>query len=466
MDGSLLRTDTLHESFADILFRRPLALLATAPALLRGRAHFKRRLSALAGCDWRHAPLREDFVAYLAQQRSAGRTLHLVTAADQSVADAVAARVGLFDTVHGSDGTRNLKGAHKLAFIRETFGGPFCYAGDCGADIALWRHADGIILAGASPSTARTARRLGPPIEAEFPDRGSRGKAWLEGLRLHQWAKNTLIFAPFFLSHSFAQPELLLHVLLGFLILGVVASSTYVINDIADLDADRQHWKKRARPFARGALPIWQGVLFAPVAIAFSIGAAFALEPGFALLLLFYLAMTLSYSFGLKRIPILDLVMIGGLFTLRLAMGSVLVGVEFSTWLLTFSMFLFFSLSVAKRHVEILKSEQRGDTARLPGRGYQVGDGALTVSLGVSSAVVSVFILVLYLMEDVILGGTYSDPRFLWAVPVAIGLWLGRVWMLAHRGQMDHDPVAFAIGDRTSLALGVLVGASFLLASL
>ncbi|MGD2131247.1 MAG: UbiA family prenyltransferase [Maricaulaceae bacterium] len=465
LDGTLIKTDTLFERIARALFHQPWALAAALPTLRRGRAAFKAALAERVTLARETLPVRDDLLAYLAEETARGREIHLVTAADRATADAIAEAVGGFASVEASQDGVNLKGPRKLERLKARFPGGFAYAGDSAADLAIWGEAHSIVLAGASPSARAAAKALGRPVEAEFHNGASMAAAWAKLLRPHQWLKNTLIFAPLLLGHAYAGLGDLPRVVLGFLILGVVASSTYVLNDLADLEADRLHHSKRDRPLARGDVKIAHALIAAPAGLVLGLLAALALAPAFAAWLAAYVVLTLAYTIYLKRVPVLDTTVLAGLFTLRLIMGVVVAGVPMSDWLLTFSMFFFFSLSIAKRHTEILRKAEAGETA-LAGRGYRTADEPLTLGLGVAAGAASVLILVLYLIEDVFLQRGYGQPAFLWAAPLTVFLWLSRVWLLSHRGEMVDDPVVFALKDRMSLVCAVVLALAYFLAVL
>jgi 4-hydroxybenzoate polyprenyltransferase len=464
MDGALLRTDVLFEGLAQAFFRAPLATLAALRFLMEGRAAFKRRIAELSDLDVSLLPVREEFVLHLQSERDRGREIHLYTAADHDMASQVAEQIGLFHSVVGTSDNVNLKGQAKLAKIEERFPQGFTYAGDSHADLPIWKTAEGIVLAGASESVARRARTLGKPIEAEFGQ--SRPlSSWWRALRIHQWTKNLIVYFPLLLSPFALNVDALMATGLGFIILGFVASGCYLINDMADLTADRRHRSKRDRPLASGALPIQHAAIAAPLLIFGGVIAAFVLSPPFAGGLLLYVATTLSYSLRLKRVPLLDVFLLGLLYTLRLIMGILLIGVMVSGWLLTFSMFFFTALSLAKRHAELMNA-QSGVERRIAGRGYLTTDAPLTLSLGISLTTASNLILVLYMVEEAFPSGLYVSPAWLWAAPLLVSLWTMRIWLLAHRGELDDDPVAFAIRDRISLALGAVLAAAFMVARL
>lgn len=456
MDGALLTTDTLHEGVVTALLRRPWRLLRALSQLPKGRAAVKAALVD-DSMDGVHAyPVRRDFLAYLRAEREGGRRLHLVSAADHRVASAVAARIGLFDSVIASRDEVNLKGPAKAEHLVRTFPAGFSYAGDSAADLAVFPKAQTIVLAGAKPHITARAQQLGVPIEATFPAEPLRLKPLMRALRLHQWAKNLLVFVPLLLSGSLIEALPVLRCVAGFLLMGLVASGTYIINDLSDLAADRVHPTKAARPFAAGQIPVLGGVAGAVLLISLGLAGAWALSPKFFGLLCVYCVGTLSYTLALKRTPLADVSVLAGLYALRVGMGAALSFAPLSDWLLVFSLFFFLSLSLAKRHVELVRLHQRG-VQEVAGRGYRASDMVLTLPLGVASAMTSLLVMVMFLVFEAFPPHNYPNPGFLWAAPGVVFLWLCRIWLLASRGELHDDPVSFAVKDQTSLGLGLLL---------
>lgn len=463
MDGALLRTDVLFEAIASGLARRPLQTLLAFRFLLAGRARFKRAIAEINDVDVESLPLREDFITYLAAERAAGRPLHLVTAAQEEIAKEVAQRVGLFDTVQGSTDGRNLKGGKKLEAIQERFPAGFAYAGDSAADLKVWREADAIVLAGASPGVAAQARRMSKPVEGEFNEPPANLRVWIKALRVHQWSKNGLVFVALMLSHRYLDPGAWLATIQAWGAMCLTASGTYLINDLSDLAADRRHRSKQFRPLAAGKIPIQTALLLAPVLILAGLAIGFAGSVSLGLLICLYLAMTLSYSMALKRVPMLDVTILGGLYTVRVIIGAVAIAAALSPWLLTFSFFFFFAMSLAKRHVELVRALAAG---KIDGRGYLPGDAPVTLAFGVSATAASILIMMLYMVEEAFPSGAYGRPEFLWTAPVLVAIWTMRIWLLAQRGELSDDPVAFAVKDKTSWLLGAIFGVCFLAATL
>ena len=462
LDGSLLLTDSLYEQVAVAAFNQPLCLFQRLPALLRGRAALKAALAQEIDLSFETLPLCNDLVEWLRGEANKGREVHLCSAANQAVVDAVARHLTFFTTAVGSDKI-NLKGQAKADHLARRFPAGFVYAGDSRADLLVWSAADRIVLANASPSVAKAARNLGKTVEAEFKNPSLTIADSLKALRVHHWSKNALIFVPFILGHAWVDGTAIVNTLLGLVCLLMVTSATYLINDIADLEADRRHWSKCNRALASGRLPIPAGFLLAGLLLIAGFAGAFFLSSGFALTLAGYLVLTLAYSFGLKRVPLVDTLTIGTLFTSRLVMGIALLHQTYSEWLLTFSMFFFVSLAIAKRHTEIVRASTNANNS-LKSRGYYVEDAPLTLALGVSSSVASLIIMVLFIVEEVQQRNLYAYPKVLWAIPIVLSLWVSRIWLLAHRGQMNDDPVSFALRDRVSLVLGAAIAVIFVIA--
>lgn len=460
LDGTLLLGDVLHEQIMLGLFTNPLALLRCLWTLRHGRLAFKSALAAAFPMAVSALPVRAELVDWLRQNRAFGRELHLCTASRQEIAEQFAAELGIFSSASGSQQI-NLKGEAKAEFLVRNFPDGFVYAGDSRADLAVWRRAAGVVLAGASKSVEHAARALGKPVEANFPQERYGVRDWFSALRLHHWSKNALVFLPLILAHQWHDIHAALRTLLGFLALVLLISCTYLINDLADLGADRAHWSKCHRAIAAGRISILGAFSFAMAGIALAMAGSFMISPAAAIAFAAYLVTTLAYSFGLKQIPLLDTFIIAFLFTLRLVIGTALAGVYYSEWLLAFSMTFFFSLAMAKRHGEILRAVAKGLNSA---RGYRAGDTLVTGTLGISTGVGSCLIIALFFANDSFQHAVYRHIQFLWAMPLFIGILIGRVWLLAQRGEMEDDPVSFVLRDKALLCLGAVTALVFLLA--
>jgi 4-hydroxybenzoate polyprenyltransferase len=461
LDGTLLLTDSLNEQFIKAFFTNPLLLLVCLVNLRRGRAAFKAALADKFPLDVDTIPINELFVMWLRERREQGRELHLCTAAHQSIADSVAARTGVFNSAVGSQAV-NLKSQTKADHLVRRFPAGFVYAGDSHADLAVWRRAEAIVLAGSRSAVDQAARALGKPIEASFPVPSAGLKDWIRAIRVHHWSKNALVFVPLLLGHDWNSRWADLHVFLGFLVLLMLISSTYLINDLADLDSDRAHWSKRRRPIASGRIPVMAAFLAGIAGISLALILGFLISLPFDLALGCYLAITLGYSFGLKQVPLLDTFIIGVLFTVRIIMGTALAGQVYSQWLLAFSMMFFFSLATAKRQTELLRAVENG---RSKVRGYRAEDILVNATFGVATGISSLIIMALYFADASFQHSVYYHrPAFLWIMPMLVGILVGRVWLLAQRGEMHDDPVSFAVRDPAMLGLAIIAVIVFILA--
>ncbi|GAB6845473.1 4-hydroxybenzoate polyprenyltransferase [Methylorubrum rhodinum] len=459
LDGTLLRTDLLLEGAVSLLRRNLLMVFAMLLWLPRGKAYFKRKVAERAVLDIATMPANAALMAHIEAERAQGREIVLATAADEVMALKVMQAFPVFDRVVASDGVRNLKGAAKAEQLASLYPQGFDYAGNAAADLPVWVRAQKIIVVEAPGGVARAARALGKPVQ-EFPA-ASRLRALAKGLRLHQWAKNGLVFLPLVLGGKAGDAAAWGLASAAFLALGLVASASYLLNDLLDLPHDRAHWSKRERPLASGRLPLLAGLFALVLGLAGGLGVAFAAGPAVLAGVLAYLALTLTYSAWLKRVPMLDALTLGSLFTLRIAVGVAAVAVAWSPWLLTFSMFLFTSLSFAKRHTELRGAAKRGRSGKLSGRGYQSADEPVVLAFGIAAGLASVVIFILYLANEAFRHAVLAAPLALWAFPMVLVLFMGRVWLLAGRDELNDDPVAFAVKDRPSLALAGIAGLAF-----
>jgi hypothetical protein len=357
-----VQADTLHEAVLACARDEPLALHRLGRGLRQGKAAFKRAASSgRVAFDPSLLPYNQAVLDYLAAEKKAGRRIGLFTAADQSIADAVAEHLGLFEVARGSDGITNLSGTEKARAIREEFGPRFAYAGDSAADRPIFEQAESVVLVG---PVARLQGLLsaGKPVEATFASHRAGPRVWATALRLRHWSKNVLVFvAPVLALHMSAAS--IPQALLLFLLMGALASATYLVNDLLDLAADRQHPTKRFRPFASGAIPARDGAAAAAILILLALGLGLLLPWAAQASLVAYLVITLAYSFVLKRQPIVDVFVLAGLFTLRVLAGSLLLPTPVSPWLLTFSMLFFLGLAMIKRYAELDRVVKAGAPA-------------------------------------------------------------------------------------------------------
>lgn len=461
LDGTLLQTDLLIESALLLLHRNPLFLFNMLLWLLRGKANLKREIARRVDFDPSLLPYNPAILSLL-RRESARRDVVLVTASDESLARAVATHVGHFSSVMASDGSTNLTGASKASRLIAAFGERgFDYAGNARIDMQIWKHSRSALVVGDRGLVARAAGVT--TVSEHIIAPAGRFRAWLKALRIHQWIKNLLVFLPLLAAHRAFDADSVMFALLGFFCFGLCASGVYLLNDLLDLPADRRHPEKRKRPFAAGTLPLSHGLTLAPFLAVGSFALATWFSLDFALVLAGYYMLTLAYSLALKRRPMLDVIVLAGLYTVRIIAGIAAIQVAPSFWLLAFSMFIFLSLAILKRYTELLVMRGNGKMMA-SGRGYAVDDLPLLQSMGTASGYLSVLVLALYINSSAS-ELLYRHPQVLSLLCPLLLYWVSRAWVIAHRGLMHHDPVVFAAVDRTSrilllLAALIMVGAT------
>lgn len=463
IDGTLVHSDLLVES-AFVLARRSPQNLVRLPGWLRaGKATLKAEIARRADLGIENLPYNQPLIAYLRREKDNGRRLILATAANEKYAHQVAEHLQLFDAVLASDAQTNLAGDKKLAAIRAEVGDTsFDYAADHEVDHAIWRHARKAVLVNASDKLERSARHS-YDVGESFPPEKTDWRIWTQALRVHQWAKNALIFVPLLAAHQYADFAMIGAAVLAFIAYSLLASSVYILNDLVDLGDDRQHPRKCERPFASGRIPILHGVIAIPILLAAAVLIAAFLPPLFWAVLACYYGLTLAYSLGLKQLALIDVLTLAALYTLRIIAGGAATGIPLSFWLLALSMSIFLSLAMAKRCTELLVMAEHSGDAPL-GRGYIASDLAPLRSLGTAAGYAAVVILALYINSPDITDH-YTHPARIWVLCPVVLYWISRIWLKTLRGQMHDDPIVFAAKDNGSRVC-VLLGALIMLSAL
>ena len=456
LDGTLVRTDTTLERVFAILGRTPLRAPTLLAWLLRGRAVLTRNLAAAIDIDPASLPYDSAVLARIEAARLAGAKVYIASTADERLARQVADHIGA-DGVIVSEGRTSPAGRTRAERLTETFGAKgFDYLGGGAADLPVWAAAETAVIVGGRPALARRLAARHDKVErlATWAPRGGL-KAWIALLRPHQWSKNALVAVPLLTAHAFTG-EAILMTAMAIVAFCLCASSVYLINDLVDIQADRMHPTKRRRPFAAGELPVLAGVLTAPVLLLAAAAVGVLIGPRFLLVLGGYWLLTSGYTFILKRKMMIDVVTLAGLYTLRVVGGAAAIAVPVSEWLLAFSMFLFLSLALIKRHSEMAV---RLD-ARLPdpiNRNYRVTDLPLLISLSAAAGYSAIIVFALYLSSPMV-HALYRRPGVLWLEIPLMLYWVSRAIALSHRREMHDDPIVFALRDRVSLLTGGLVG--------
>jgi 4-hydroxybenzoate polyprenyltransferase len=420
--------------------------------LLHGRAYFKQQLAKRVNIAADTLPYNPAVLAYLQQAHAAGRPLILVTASDKLIAEVIAKHLGIFSQVLASDGKINLSGKTKCQVLNQQFGqGQYDYLGDHHRDIAVWQHCHQALTV----KFKLTTKHCQTKVCQHFPGEVFRFKDFLQTIRIHQYAKNLLIFLPLLLSHELGQLHLVINCILGFVAFCLFASSAYLVNDLFDLESDRRHHAKRHRALAAGRLSIQHGILLAVTLFILAGLIALQLASAFGYLLLLYYVLTLAYSINLKRHALIDVIVLSGLYTLRILAGMTLIVHGYSDWLILFSLFFFTSLAFAKRYAELHHLSQRNLT-HSHGRGYHTGNLAIIKIFGIASGYISLLVLALYLNSEQATRW-YAHPRLLYAICPILLYWLSLIWLQASEGKLHEDPVVHALKDKVSWTVVILV---------
>jgi 4-hydroxybenzoate polyprenyltransferase/phosphoserine phosphatase len=463
LDGTLCKTDLLYESLCVLLKYRLWCLFVLPFWLYQGKAYLKQQIAQRVTLEINLLPYHTALLDYLTTQHTHGRRLVLATASDTKLAHDVAGFFGIFETVLASDGTTNLAATRKRDRLVALFGVKgFDYAGNSPRDLAVWSAAHQAIVVNA-PQQVQAAVAQVAPVAQIFDDHAGGIRAYVRALRLHQWLKNLLVLVPLLTVRGGQQAALLPQALLAFVAFGLCASSVYVCNDLLDLNADRHHPHKRQRPFASGELTLSVGLGAIPILLGLSGLVCLFLPSAFLSMLALYYSVTLAYSLALKHNAPLDVLVLASLYTIRLLAGSAATGIWPSDWLLAFTSFLFLSLALVKRYAELVVVVQEVGETTARERDYRIDDRELLAAMGVTSGYLAVVIFALYLTHD-LARRLFSHQDILWLWCPLLLYWISYVWLVAHRGGMSDDPIVFAIKDRISRVVMVLMALVLLVA--
>lgn len=462
LDRTLVASDTFMESLVALVKAAPLDLLQLPWWCLQGLPEFKRRVADRIEVDPAKLPYRPTILEFLQTEKGHGRRLVLATASDHQVARGVADHVGLFDDVIATNGiagnSTNLRRSAKLEAIRHLIGDqPFDYVGDSSDDLAVWAGARQAYLVDPAPKVLEQARRIGN-VEKVFDQRpaGSTAAAAVRAIRPQQWIKNLLLAVPMFLGQQLGDLGAWFALAVAIVAFSLCASSVYVVNDLLDVPADREHPIKRRRPFAASLLKVETGLVMAVLLALTGLLLAVMLPGAFLGALVAYVMAASAYSFWAKGRVVIDVLLLAGLYTLRIVAGGAATATLASPWLLALSLFLFLSIAFAKRYAELtLVEASRGHKAH--GRGYVVQDLSLIGNLGPTSGYLAVLVFALYINLSDQVKGFYERPLLLWLICPLLLYWITRIWFKAHRRELGDDPLLFALTDRTTYLVSLLV---------
>ena len=456
LDGTLTLTDTLHESILGLVRKKPHFLFLLPFWLLKGIAFLKLKVSENYVLNVTTLPYNLPLINWLKKLKACGKKIVLCTAANKLIALAVSKHLNLFDDVISSDGNTNLKGINKRKILEKKFGYKgFDYAGNNETDLEVWSSACNAIVVNANTTLQKKASKVAI-VSDTFTSQGIKFLDWISALRVYQWIKNLLLFVPVLAAHQLDNVQSLKILMLAFLSFSLCASSVYITNDLLDMGSDRKHPRKRHRPFASAKLSIKAGLVIIPLLIGLSILLGQMVGSKFLSILIIYLILTVTYSLVLKRFVLVDCIILATFYTIRIIAGAVALSTPLSFWLLAFSVFIFFSLALLKRYVELMvRAQARKNTVNE--RGYEVSDASLLQILGVSSGFISTLVVALYVQSKEVMV-LYANPKMIWFMIPIILFWVSWVWLKAAREEMYDDPIIFAMKDKTSLiVLGLTV---------
>jgi 4-hydroxybenzoate polyprenyltransferase len=464
LDGTLTLTDTLHESVLTLVRSKPYFLLLLPFWLLYGIAHLKKKVAENCDLDVTMLPYNQPFIDWLKEEKLRGKKIVLSTAANEKIAKQVVRNFDFFDEFIASNSTTNLKSARKREALQERYGVEgYDYAGNSNDDLEVWVGASNAIVVNASESVVSKASTL-TSVSQIFRSERAGFATWVKALRVHQWLKNLLLFVPLLSAHQISNAQSLGLAVIAFLSFSLCASSVYITNDLLDLESDRSHPRKRFRPFASAKLSVLYGVIAAPLLIVASLLLGAVVGVDFLFVLLVYLFLTVTYSFSLKRLILVDCLTLATLYTIRIISGAAAVSVSLSFWLLAFSIFIFLSLALVKRYAELLVQSREGKNSAHD-RGYLVTDAPLLQALGVSSGYISTLVIALYLRSENVMS-LYAQPLAIWLLIPILLFWVSWVWLKSSRGEMHDDPIVFAAKDKTSLSVAAITVFVFIYAAI
>jgi 4-hydroxybenzoate polyprenyltransferase len=452
LDETLVATDTLYETVLSLVASNPYLIFSCLWWITGGKAVFKSKVCTIQKIDVENLPWNEALIEWLKLKRTAGHQIILATASHDLIAKAVADHLNLFDGVICSDGTTNLKGERKAQSLVHQFGKRgFIYVGDSKADLAVWRHASAAVVVGYSARFRKSVEAT-LPVLASFQSRPDVNRASIAALRPEQWIKNLLVFLPLIASGNWGDLSGWLMAGGVFFALSLVASGTYIINDLLDIQADRHHFKKKYRPFAAGKISIFRGLVL--YFIATLSGLVIAYQLSLLPVVISYLAISMAYSLYLKKRFLFDVLALASLYIIRICAGGEASNHLVSIWMFSFGMFVFLGLAMMKRVAELKKTEGDGSLRR---RAYATIDINILSISGICSAFASAVILVLYFYFQEVSSAFKGQQILFVSVPLIL-YWQLKCWRAVEAERLNNDPIAFAIRDKPSLIVfGILL---------
>ncbi|MBU3641072.1 UbiA family prenyltransferase [Polynucleobacter sp. Fuers-14] len=456
LDGTLIRSDLLVEGLLKLILRKPWITIPLIFKLFQGKAAFKNYIASVADIDCINLPYNNKVIAFIKEQKQNGAYLILCTASNYRYAEKIFQYLKIFNEVMASDANLNLSGKNKSQALIEKFGvGGFDYIGNSPDDFAVWANASKAILVRPTREIHKKIKKINANFEILDSDSITDLSKIISMLRPHQWLKNLLIFLPFLTATDYTPNlETFFKLLFAFMSFSICASSVYILNDLSDIESDREHIRKRFRSLASGGVQIYLAAIILPVLFSLSLMIAYFLPVKFFFILGAYFFLTILYSFSLKKMVLIDCFMLAILYTIRIVAGAIALNLDLTFWLLLFSFTFFLSLSFVKRASE-LHVIGGVSVDKIRGRGYTVKDYEFIQCLGICSGVASVLLFALYLNTPRAIEVYLNHQLSILSIPILL-FWISRVWLCTQRGQMHDDPVIYAVKDPISICCGAI----------
>ncbi len=454
VDGTLIHTDLLYEAVLSLIRKNPLQFIRCLLLLFKSKALFKEQIFQHTDLDFERLPYNQELLEFLKKEKYKGRNLMLATASPISAAQEISKVHPLFDEVFGTLNNINLKGANKRNILVSRFGrGNFDYIGNSNSDTVIFSVSRYSYLVNPGTSLTKKVQRVSF-IKKIWQSKKATLKDYCKELRLYQWVKNILIFVPLLTSHSFYSINSIMLTSGAFIAFGLLASSGYLINDIFDINSDRNHPKKFQRPVASGKISIPNAIFLSVFLFASGALIAVNISDTFFYTGISYYLISVSYSLFFKKLALYDVFLLACLYSIRVFAGSVAIQVSLSFWLFAFSAFIFLSLAFLKRYTEMITIGDQ-QTLKKQNRGYSYEDTSSLQIMGIISSFLAIIVFALYINSPDVMK-LYANPSRLWFICFLLLFWISHIWLKTSRGKMTNDPIVFALKDTTSYIILIL----------
>ncbi len=447
LDKSLIKIDLFSELLCIAIINNPIIFLKTLFFLCKSKAYAKKFLSENIIIDLKNIPYNQSVVELINEYKENDYKIILTTGASKIHAEKIVQYLKIFDDFISSDEKINNVRNTKLKLIKNRYDTKFTYIGSSLKDISIWKECGKAIIVGKKKTVEKKLRAINVNIIQVLDDKNKLGHNVLNQLRVYQWSKNFLLFIPSISSHKIFEPNYdYINSLYGFFSFSLAASSIYILNDIIDLQNDREHPQKAIRPLASGQISTFFGLILFLICFSSSLMTSLLIGIDFFTIIIVYFFLNLIYSKYIKKLIVIDVILLTLFYVIRIIAGHFMDNIIFSSWLFSFSTCLFLSLVLLKRYSELIFLKKKNlslDT----GKGYASEDASIIQTVGISSGLISALLLILYSRSEQA-QTLYQTPIILAALAPSIILWISRIWLRAKRGEINIDPVLYLLRDR------------------